>query len=428
MSSLPSNFLQQVITYNESNLAYLQNLNCFLSLANKRFERFNDDTPKNLGDTVNFKLPTRYNTKNSLVISFQSTVERVHPLVIDQQISTAYAFSAQQFIFNAREFSDEFGRAAVEQIGAKIESYVAGMAETNTYRFYDGVTTPATTYLQLAQALAFHRNFGAAKGETKAVLSDLTFPGIVNSGLNQFSLDRGNKEAMSWEIGRFSNCDWYQSNLLATHVAGDYSQEGAELVVVSTNLNADGSVASINFAVGSPSSPILNSPTAVVAYDKFQFIDQPSVTPNIRFLTFIGGEPSQSPVQFSAQFNAASDGSGNVTVVLGTKSGSLPLLAGVPSGTQFGITSPIIPGMRVRILPNHRCGVIMSGKPLFLGMPKLPSQEPYPSSSIMDKETGASLRHYWGTIFGQNQQGFVTDAIYGATLVPEYAMMVALPM
>ena len=49
MASFPNNILQQVVTYNESNLALLQNMFCFISTANKKFERFNDNIPKNLG-------------------------------------------------------------------------------------------------------------------------------------------------------------------------------------------------------------------------------------------------------------------------------------------------------------------------------------------------------------------------------------------
>lgn len=419
----PINLLQQVITYNEANLALLLNLNCFLTTANKKFQRFNDDIPKNLGDTVSFDLPPRFNTTNSLVVSFQSANQRVQNLVVDQQASTAYEFSAQQFIFNVRDYMEQFGRSAVAQLGAKVEADVASLAETNTYRFFGDGVTPLNSYLQLANALAFHRNFGSAKEFTKGYLSDLTFPPIVNSGLNQFTLDRGNREAMSWEIGRFSNCDWYQSNLLTTHLAGSVGNAGSTLTVVSTTLNPDGSIAAITFSGAAASDP-----NAVKAFDKFQFSDGVAGQPNLRFLTFIGGEVSQSPVQFSAQFDAASDAAGNVTVVLGTKAGPLPLLAGVPTTTAFGINHQIVAGMQATVLPDHRCGLITSGNPLYLAMPKLPEEVPYPTSVQTDPDTGASLRQYYGSLFGQNQRGMVHDIIWGKTLVAEYSMMVALPM
>jgi len=360
-----------------------------------------------------------------LVVSFQAAVQRVQNLVVDQQVSTAYEFTAQQFIFNVRDYMDVFGRSAVAEIGAQIEANVALNAETNTFRFYGDGVTPINSYLQLANALAFFRNFGAAKENTKGVLSDLAYPPIINSGLNQFTLERGNREANSWEIGRFSNCEWYQSNLLPTHVSGDYGNNGAVLTVVSTVLNADGAVYQITF---SSSIPLASDPNAVLQYDSFQFSDGVAGYPNLRFLTFIGGEPSQSPVQFAAAANATSLANGNVTVTLTT-----PLLAGSnpnqsPQGQEMGITNQIVPGMQCTVLPTHRCGLIMAGNPLFLAMPKLPEEVPYPTSAMTDPDTGCSLRQYYGSLFGQNQRGMVHDCIWGSTLVPEYAMKVALPV
>lgn len=419
----PPNALQQVITYNQSGLALLENLNCFIATANTKFDRFNDEIPKNLGDTVSFDLAPRFNTTNSLVIAIGAANQRVQNLSVVGQASTSYAFTNQQMIFNARDYMHRWGRSAIAQIGAEIESDVASVAEQNTYRFYGDGVTPITTFLQLANALAFFDEFGSDKSMKKGYLSNLTVPPIINSGLNQFTLDRGNKEAMSWEIGEFATCEWYRSNLLPTHVAGNVGNSGGTLTVVSTTLNADGSVASITFSGAAASDP-----NAILAYDKFQFQDGVSGQPNLRFLTFIGGKVSQAPVQFAAQFNAASTAGGLVTVTLGTAAGALPLIAAVPLSTEFGINTAIVPGMQVKVLPNHRCGLITSGNPLFLAMPKLPDQVPFPTSVEMDPDTGVSIRQYFGSIFGQNQQVMVHDCIWAKTLVAENSMMIAFPM
>jgi hypothetical protein len=414
---MATNILQQVITYNESGLALLLNSFAFLSTSNMKFQRFNDDIPKNLGDTVSFDLPPRFTTTASLVVTFQSAVQRVQQLTVDKQASTAYEFTAQQFIFNVRDYMQVFGKSAIAELGTQVESDVASLAETNTFRFYGDGTTPISTYLQLANALAFFRNFGSAKENTKGYLSDLTFPSIINSGLNQFALDRNNKEAMSWEIGRFSNCEWFQSNLLKTHTAGTEGNAGTVLTVASVVTDANGGVIQITFS-GTTSASDLNS---VKAYDKFQFNDGVSGFPNVRFLTFIGHLPSQSPVQFRATANAASTAGSQVTVNI------YPALQAA-SGQSQNITSPIVPGMQVSVLPTHRCGLIMSGNPLFLAMPKLPEEVPYPTSVAQDPDSGASIRQYYGSLFGQNQRGMVHDIIWGRTLVDEYAMMVALPL
>ena len=413
----PINILQQVITYNESNLALLLNSFAFISTSNMKFQRFNDDIPKNLGDTVSFDLPPRFTTTASLVVTFQSAVQRVQQLTVSQQASTAYEFTAQQFIFNVRDYMETFGKSAIAELGTQVESDVAALAETNTFRFYGDGVTPISTYLQLANALAFFRNFGAAKDNTMGYLSDLTFPLIVNSGLNQFTLDRGNREAMSWEIGEFSNCKWYQSNLLKTHLAGTEGNAGTTLTVVSVVTNANGGVIQITFSGTTAAS----DPNSVMIYDKFQFVDGVANQPDLRFRTFIGHIVSQSPVQFRATANAASTSGSQVTVDI------YPALQASP-GQDQNINYAIVAGMQVTVLPDHRCGLIMAGNPLFLAMPKLPEEVPYPTSVQQDPDSGASIRQYYGSLFGQNQRGMVHDVIWGKTLVDEYAMMVALPI
>lgn len=414
---MPNNYLQQVVTYNESNLALLLNSFAFINTSNKKFLKFNDKVPQNLGDTVSFDKPPRFTTTNSLVVNFQAAEQRVQNLTVDQQVSTSYAFSDQQFIFNARDYMDVFGRSAVAEIGSQIEANVAQLAETNTFRFYGDAVTPVNSYLQLANAVAFLRNFGAAKDDTKGYLSDLTFPAIVNSGLNQFTIDKNNREMMSWEVGKFANSEWYQSNLLKVHEAGSEGNAGSTLTVVSTTLDANGAVTAITFSGCSAAS----DPNSVKAYDKFQFSDGVSGQTDLRFLTWIGHKVSSCPVQFRAEANAASTGGSQVTVSIYP-----PLQAN--AGNNQNINTPIVPGQQVTVLPDHRCGLLISGKPLFLAMPTLPNEVPYPTSVAMDPDSGASIRQYYGSLFGQNQRGMVHDAIWGSTMVDENAMMIALPV
>src|SRR6267142_4173035 len=161
------NILQQVITYNESNLAFLLNSFCFISTSNKKFKNFNDDIPMNLGSVVSFDVPPRFTTTPSLVATFQSADQQVQQLAVDKEVSTAYNFTAQQFIFNVRDYMEKFGSAAVKEIGTEIESDIAALAESNTFRFFGDGITPISTSLQLGKALALLRNFGAAKDNTK---------------------------------------------------------------------------------------------------------------------------------------------------------------------------------------------------------------------------------------------------------------------
>ena len=103
--AVPNNILQQVQTYQRSALAYLENLNCFISTCNTKFKNFQDEIA-NLGDTVTFDLPPRMITANSLIATFQSAEQRVENLTVDRAENVSYAFTAQQFIFNVEDYMD----------------------------------------------------------------------------------------------------------------------------------------------------------------------------------------------------------------------------------------------------------------------------------------------------------------------------------
>ena len=411
--AVPNNILQQVQTYQMSNLAYLQNLNCFVATANTKFKNFEKLTA-NLGDTVTFDLPPRFTTANSLVATFQSADQRVENLTVDKAINVSYAFTAQQFIFNVEDYMQNFGKSAVMEMSAEIEADIATVCVESPFRFYGDGVTPINSYGQLAAALAMYRNFGAAKDNTKFYLSDIAQSAIVNTGLNQFALKRNDVAANSWDVGDFDRAAFYVSNLLPVHTAGTIGETGAVLTVVSVVKDANDAVIQIVFSGAGTDA------NAIKLFDKGQFNDGVAGQPNLRYLTFIGHKVSSNPVQFRVTADAASS-AGNVTVNVYP-----PLKAS--AGNTRNLNFEIAAGMQVTFLPSHRAGLITAGNPLFLGMPMLPEEVPFPTGNEVDPDTGVSLRMYYGSLFGQNQRGMIHDAIWGKRLVPEYAMSVIFPL
>lgn len=415
--ALPNNIVQNVQTYNKADLAYLQNSNAFIGTANKKYKDFQKANPANLGDTITFDKPPRFVANDSLVVNFQGVEQRVQSLTVDRAKNVGIDISAQQLIFNLEDYMARFGKGAVDELSAVVESDVAELCVTSPYRFYGNGVTPINSFNQLAQALAFFRNFGAAKDATKGYLSDIAIPDIVASGLNQF-VPAGNDELRnSWELGAFSKCDWYISNLLPEHIAGTEGQAGTTLTVVSVTTNSDGGVISITFSGTSSASDA----DSVKIYDRFQFQDNVSGQQNIRFRTFTGHKPSASPVQFKATADAGSTGGSQVTVNIDP-----PLQAA--SGRNQNITTQIVAGMQVKVLPSHRAGMIQSGNQFYLAMPPLPDCDPFTTSVVTDMDTGASLRMYTGAQFGQNLYGTVHDCIWGKTQVSDNAMAVIFPL
>lgn len=415
--TLPNNILQNVQTYNKADLAYLQNLSCFIHTANKKYKDFEKANPSNLGDTITFDKPPRFVAADGLTVNFQGVEQRLQTLTVDQAKNVGINISAQQLIFNLEDYMSRFGKAAIEELAAVVEANVAELCVTAPYRFYGNGITPINSFGQLASALALFRNYGAAPYMTRGYLLDIAVPDIVNTGLNQF-VPRGNDELRnSWELGAFSRCEWYESNLLPTHTAGTEGQAQATLTVVSTTTDSDGAVTAITFS-GCTSA---NDADSVKENDKFQFQDGVSGQTNLRYLTFIGHKVSSNPVQCRVTADAASTAGSQVTVSIDP-----PLQAAF--GKNQNINTPIVAGQQIKILPSHRAGMIQSGDQFYLAMPPLPDTDPYASSVATDPETGASLRMYTGAQFGQNLYGTVHDCIWGKTQVNNNAMSLIFPL
>lgn len=415
--TLPNNILQNVQTYNKADLAYLQNLSCFIHTSNKKYKDFEKANPANLGDTITFDKPPRFVAADGLTVNFQGVEQRVQSLTVDKAKNVGINISAQQLIFNLEDYMSRFGKAAIEELAAVVESDIAELCVSAPYRFYGNGVTPINSFGQLAQALSLFRNYGAAPYMTRGYLSDVAVPDIVNTGLNQFAERRNNEIANSWDLGPFARCDWYQSNLLPVHTAGSEGQAAVTLTVVSVTQDSDGAITAITFSGCSAASDA----DSVKENDKFQFQDGVSGQANVRYLTFIGHKVSANPVQFRATADAASTGGSQVTVTIDP-----PLQAAF--GKNQNISRQITAGMQAKVLPSHRAGMIQSGDQFYVAMPPLPSTDPFASSVAMDPETGASLRMYTGAQFGQNLYGTVHDVIWGRTIVNNNCMSLIFPL
>ncbi len=419
--ALPTNIFQAVQTYQKSELAFLQNMSCFISTANTKFKDFNTLTA-NLGSTVTFDLPPRFATADTLVATFQPSQQRVQSLTVDQSKNVSMDYTNQQWIFNLEpmDYMQQFGKAAVKQLATTVEAQVARNTIINSaYRFYGNGVTPINSVGQLSTMLAFYRNYGDPEGELKGYLYDLAIPGIINTMLNQFVIDRNEEIAMSWMLGKFDGCDWYRSNLLPKHTAGtvgDTAAPGNVLTVVNTNDPTGANITQITLS-GATASDV----NAIKNGDLMQFNFGVSGQPDQYYLTFIGQQLSGNPVQIRATADAIATGGGNVTVSI------FPALSSTPGQNQ-NIVYNVVAGMTLTVMPSHRRGLIVGGNALYLAMPRLPDEAPFPTINDSDPDTGVALRIYYGSLFGQNQRGIVHDIIWGSTAVPEYCMAILFPL
>jgi hypothetical protein len=435
MAAPADNGLQNVQTYQQASLELLENFGPFCSpeVMNMMFREFNTDFVANLGDTISFSLPTRYYSNAGLVVTsgqFQPSIQRVKTLTVgqtgnvnpydDTAANVPIAFDAKQLIFNVEAFIDDFGRSAIAELADRIQRNVAAEIPNSTYRYYGSPTGPIiNSYAQLDKALRKYDDYGAPKGRRVVIMPDTAVSDVISNGLNQFAINRGNEDAQSWEIAEHGMTKYYTSNMLPTHFAGNVGVNGTQLTV--TNISVDGTTVTLTGAGISDADAIKKDDILEFDYDKLT---------NLYFLTFIGHQPSQQKPQIRATANAASDGTGEVIITVDP-----PLIVADNPLTKANANLNLDPttalsgaGVHVRALPSHRCGLLMGGNAFYLGMPALPDQDPFKTANLYDEETGVSIRLTKGASFGGNVYGYIYDAIWGKTLVPEYALRLIFPV
>jgi hypothetical protein len=439
-----NNILEQVQTYQRSSLGYLQNLCCLVSTANTKFKDF-EKVQANLGSSITFDTPPRASTAAGLVASWQPAVQLVQTLTCDQAFNSSFTVTAQQRIFNLEKGEDEyieiFGKSFLTELANSVEINLALNAisavpvmtvnaqgqsvptgalhtESGPFRYFGDGYTQLTSYNQLATMIMLFKNYGSVSHGIKVYLPDTVYPAVVGTGLNQFSPERNNEIAMSWEIGEFGTprVKYYQSNLLPIQNAGDCGNLNQVLTLVSVNDPTGGNVTQLTFSGASASDM-----NAIKSGDLFQFNDGVSGFGNMRYLTYIGHTPSSNKVQMRALADAASNSSGVVTININP-----PL--NWSGGQNQNLNRALQPGMQVSVLPSHKAGLVVGGDAFYIAMPQLPDQEPFATGNEYDAETGVSLRMTYGSIFGANQKGIIYDETHGSLVVDIYSMRVIVPL
>jgi hypothetical protein len=420
MTYIPDNSFVNVPTYQKGFLGSLRSINPWFSSLNTRYKDFTNGVVNNLGPSVLIELPPLVNTRRSLVSNANAAQQRFETLTLNEPISSELAFTTEQIIENnAVTYMKTWGEAIVNRIGTDFGAIIASHALTDTYRFFGDGNTPINTRLQLAQIMAFFRNYGSADGKANCYLSDMMAPGVVNSDLNQFVMRRNEEEASSWEIGESSNARWMISNLLTEHIAGTEGQNvGHELTVLGVSTNSDGAVTAITFS-GTTSA---SDPDCIKENDKLWFIDNVSGQPNMRYMVWNTTVVSRSPVQFRATADCQSNGSSQVTVPI------YPPLQAAAGNTQ-NINHQIQVGMKVKVVNSRLSGLVVGGDAFYLAMPPLPDQQPFATANEVDPVTNLSIRMTYGSKGpGTNFMGFVFDGLLGAKLISEYGMEICIPL
>jgi len=414
MSSVPQNQFKEYTALAKMSVTAIRSLTPVLFHANTAYEEFIPG-PNNRSASANYFKQGRSSWVASLSSSFEEIIDRTGTITIDQPGSASIAVSDQQVIFDVKKGWDKYLKPKVAELGTGIHNNVIDVFRTKVERWYGGANQPINSYFGLQSAVTRMQLYGTTGGQAKGFIPASIVPTMVQSGLSDFAIDRGNRDAMKWELSNQADCDWFKCTTLPTQIAGTVGNSGLTLTVVSTVLDSNGAVVEIVFS-GAPTS----DSNAVHKYDKFQFVDNVSGQPNMRLLSFVGHLPIAHPVQFVAQANCASDGGGLVSVPLNP-----PLQAA--AGQLQNINNPIVAGMKVTVLGDHTTGLLMQGDPLMLAFAPLPEKDPFKSVTVTDPNTKVSLRLTYATKPFEPEEGWSYNALWGSDLDADNAIGLIFP-
>lgn len=440
-----ANILQAVQTYQKSGLARLVNMFAGIAKANKKFKNFQDMTAQ-LGSVVTYDAPPKAFANPGLVVSSFDTVEqRTYSLAVGGFDSSGNALndgsydsfgnlnaancnlavSSQQLLFNVDNngYRKIFEESMMVELGSVIEKSILNRFVNDTYRFYTSgvdatskLVNPINSFAQLAFAESKFKEYGCpSKGDYEAFIPNMAVSQIIATGQNKFTPTANDRMFNSWEIGMFDTFNYNRSNLLPTHIAGTIGIAQDTLTIFDFVTDADGGISTLIC-----SGVSTNNAGATLKGDLGYFLSGTSGQPDLRYLTFTGHAVSEVDVQFQVT-NVATSSGGNVSINIFPKLYST-------AGKNQNINAPVANGMKIKLMPSHRAGVMYAGSPFYLAMPQLPDQDPFYTSSMADPDSGAAIRLTTGSGFGQNLTGSIVDSIWGAKLTPEYGMRLLFPV
>jgi len=394
------------------------------------------------GDQFLVKLPTRINADDGLTFDSTSATdgsfqERILSVTASEQANARYAITdTEQATFDVNGLLRSNPKSAVNELANKMDAFAAQGICNLGYRAFGDFQVQMgqnQTVGEVTQNVAVFQSFGCS-GDTWYGMPLGVAARITQSSLQQFVLKRNEEVAVKGELGELGgvpDTTFLTSNLLPIHTSGTAADNTTNF---STGYGITG------FTVTDPSNDIttgtqsgsttitLSGGTNGDTIFLHDFIDIGFLNTSnpLRYLTFTGYHVSENTIQARVITGDTFDGSGNATIVV------KPALIhdGTSTDVNRNMNRAVIFGDdTVRVAKSHRCGVIYEGSYGKFVCPRLPTKEPYPSASKMEKETQLSIRVYYGaTALGLETKYFVHDTIYGFGGSAEAFGVVLLPL
>jgi hypothetical protein len=452
---MATNQLTSVATLQGTMTGILHNAQPQISskIANYKFNNF-PSFPAQRGPTVYFQKPPPVRPRPvypTVGMGYDQYIQDTQALTVNKPWTTTFSLSGlEQTFYDVKSLVANHLRVAALALGTEMAKDVNTTIEQNTYRFYNpginytangAVINTISSQAVYQRMISAFRTYGAVLDKTIFLCDEFTSSELCSQALSLFTLNRNDDIAGKWELPMQNGSSLFQSNILKQHVSGDIGNAVVSGAPILLEVNqvltaADGGVSQITFnSLTGGSFPV--SATGARASDVFQFVDNVTGFPNLRYFTHgYGYTPSGAPVQCNVTQDAASTSTAitlNFTPALYFDDITVPGM----NKLKVNINAKIVPGMRAQLMPSHTVGCVMSGQPIYIAAPKIPNDwnvyaknmniQTNVSANEMNLETGVSILLQAGGTFPDPTLAHVATIQYGIAGIPEQMMRVLLP-
>lgn len=243
-----ANIFQNVGEVTAKALPVLVNNTIMPSLVNRQYDREFGNKPRQIGDTLNIRLPTAYRaTTDSVAFSAQGVQESVSPLIVDSQPHVDVALTSKEMALNVNDFMEQVMEPASLALANYIDQQILSL-----YKVVPGFngtlgTTPSglsafqSAYSKLANAPA------PMDKAWNAVVDPFTQTGVIQ-GVQTFFNDpkQVSDQYVKNQMGKAAGLTWYMDQNVATHTTGAYAANIGTAVTVNGAISSG--TASVVFA------------------------------------------------------------------------------------------------------------------------------------------------------------------------------------
>jgi hypothetical protein len=358
-----------------------------------------------IGDTLQVRRQNHFIVGDGSVATPQSIIETVETIVIAHQYHALIAYTIQDLTLRIEDFSRLFIAPAVQEIITQMEKDISGQAEQvlNFFTGTAGVAINSFTTVDTAGAKLLEQGVNIA---SDAYLAMTVRDGSSLKGalLNNFTPVFNEDIVRSSAIGHLSYFDIFQSQNIKHHIAG-----AGPTLHSSDPLLVNGAVASGNTIIMDGATPTITD--YFVVGDVISIAGVQSVNP-------VGRASTGQDMQFVVTANAASDGGGNITVLVA------PIIISDTTNPNRNVSNAVPNNAAVTMVGSYNVNTAYPSRGLDIVCPPLYKlQVPYASVAV-DPETGLSLAvTQTGDILGY-QNYMRIDLLCGFQWHPQYAVKV----